>query len=67
MKYGELTSKTIGELNTLSNELKKEAFNLRVQKKFNQLTNTARMRACRRDVARINTRMNELKQTKVGS
>lgn len=67
MKYSELTSKTPSELNTLYNELKKETFNLRVQKKFNQLTNTARMRVCRRDVARINTRMNELKQAKVGS
>ena len=67
MKFGELTSKTTGELNALSNELKKEAFNLRVQKKFNQLANTARIRACRRDIARINTRMNEIKQTKVGS
>ena len=35
--------------------LKKEAFNLRFQQATNQLENTARMRAVRRDVARIKT------------
>jgi ribosomal protein L29 len=43
------------------NERKKEQFNLRVQRKFNQLSNTARMRACRCEVAQILTRMNQLK------
>ncbi|OZA12066.1 MAG: 50S ribosomal protein L29 [Rhodobacterales bacterium 17-64-5] len=36
-------------------QLKKEAFNLRFQQATNQLENTARMRAVRRDVARIKT------------
>ncbi len=39
--------------------LKKEAFNLRFQAATNQLENTARMRAVRRDVARIMTVLNQ--------
>lgn len=39
--------------------LKKEAFNLRFQAATNQLDNTARMRAVRRDVARIMTVLNQ--------
>ena len=36
-------------------ESKEELFNLRFQQATNQLENTARMRAVRRDVARIKT------------
>jgi len=39
--------------------LKKEAFNLRFQQATGQLENTARMRAVRRDVARIKTVLNQ--------
>jgi large subunit ribosomal protein L29 len=39
--------------------LKKEAFNLRFQAATNQLENTARMCAVRRDVARIMTVLNQ--------
>jgi small subunit ribosomal protein S17 len=39
--------------------LKKEAFNLRFQQATGQLENTARMRAVRRDVARIKTVLNK--------
>jgi len=39
--------------------LKKEAFNLRFQQATGQLENTARMRAVRRDVARIKTVQNQ--------
>ena len=39
--------------------LKKEAFNLRFQAATGQLENTARMRAVRRDVARVKTILNE--------
>ena len=36
-------------------KLKKEQFNLRFQKATEQLTNTARVREVRRDIARIKT------------
>ena len=39
--------------------LKKEAFNLRFQSATNQMENTSRMRAVRRDVARIKTVLNQ--------
>jgi len=39
--------------------LKKEAFNLRFQAATNQMENTSRMRAVRRDVARIMTVLNQ--------
>jgi large subunit ribosomal protein L29 len=38
--------------------LKKEAMNLRFQAATNQLTNTARMKAVRKEVARIKTALN---------
>jgi large subunit ribosomal protein L29 len=39
--------------------LLKEQFNLRMQKATGQLANSARMRAVRRDIARLKTVMNE--------
>ena len=55
MNAKELTTKTPDQLRDSLVALKKEAFNLRFQKATNQLENTARMRAVRRDVARIKT------------
>jgi large subunit ribosomal protein L29 len=42
--------------------LKKESFNLRFQKASNTLTNTSRVRAVRRELARINTILREKAQ-----
>lgn len=55
MDAKELKAKTPDQLKDSLVALKKEAFNLRFQKATNQLENTARMRAVRRDVARIKT------------
>ncbi|MPL95835.1 LSU ribosomal protein L29P [Rhodobacter sp. 140A] len=55
MKAQELKAKTPDELRDALIALKKEAFNLRFQQATGQLENTARMRAVRRDVARIQT------------
>jgi large subunit ribosomal protein L29 len=51
----ELRAKTPDQLRDSMVALKKEAFNLRFQQATGQLENTARMRAVRRDVARIKT------------
>ena len=51
----EIRIKTDDELRTMLLALKREAFNLRFQRASGQLENTARMRAVRRDVARIKT------------
>ena len=55
MNAKELHGKTPEALRENLVALKKEAFNLRFQQATNQLENTARMRAVRRDVARIKT------------
>ena len=59
MKADELRSKTPDQLRADLVALKKEAFNLRFQKATNQLENTARIRQVRRDVARVNTVLNQ--------
>ncbi len=59
MKADELRTKTPDQLRDSLIQLKKEAFNLRFQAATNQLENTARMRAVKRDVARIKTVLNQ--------
>jgi len=59
MDAKELRNKTPDELRDQLVQLKKEAFNLRFQQATNQLENTARMRQVRRNVARVNTILNE--------
>ncbi|SIS66166.1 50S ribosomal protein L29 [Phaeovulum vinaykumarii] len=59
MKAEDLRSKTPDELRDTLVALKKEAFNLRFRQATNQLENTARMRAVRRDVARVQTVLNQ--------
>ncbi|MDD8022185.1 MAG: 50S ribosomal protein L29 [Paracoccaceae bacterium] len=55
MNAQELKAKTPDQLRDELVALKKEAFNLRFQQATGQLENTARMRAVRRDVARVKT------------
>ena len=55
----ELLTQTPDQLRDSLVALKKEAFNLRFQAATNQLENTARIRAVRRDVARIKTVLNQ--------
>ncbi|MFD1796474.1 50S ribosomal protein L29 [Paracoccus aurantiacus] len=59
MKAAELKEKTPEQLNEQLVALKKEAFNLRFQQATGQLESTARMRAVRRDVARVKTVLNQ--------
>lgn len=59
MNANELRDKTPDQLREELTNLKKEAFNLRFQQATNQLENTARVRQVRRDVARIQTVLNE--------
>ena len=55
MNAQELRDKTPEQLREELSNLKKEAFNLRVQQATGQLENTARMRSVKRDVARVRT------------
>jgi len=59
MKAQELKTQTPDQLRDQLVALKKEAFNLRFQQATGQLENTARMRAVRKDVARIKTVLNQ--------
>lgn len=55
----DLRTKTPDELASQYSQLKKEMFNLRFQQATGQLTNTSRMRAARREAARVLTIINE--------
>ena len=55
----DLKKKSVDELNAQLVEAKKELFNLRFQNATNQLTNTARIKLVRRDIARIQTVITE--------
>ena len=59
MDARELKTKTPDQLRDSLVALKREAFNLRFQQATGQLENTSRMRAVRRDVARIKTVLNQ--------
>ncbi|HBD92225.1 MAG TPA: 50S ribosomal protein L29 [Gemmobacter sp.] len=59
MTANEFKAKTPEQLREQLVALKKEAFNLRFQQATGQLENTARMRAVRKDVARIMTVLNQ--------
>ena len=62
-KYLEsLRSKSIEELNEELVAAKKELFNLRFQNATNQLENTSRIREVRRNIARIQTVITEMKK-----
>jgi large subunit ribosomal protein L29 len=58
MNAKELNEKTPDQLREQLTALKKEAFNLRFQQATGQLESTARMRAVRRDAARVLTVLN---------
>ncbi|WP_417688758.1 50S ribosomal protein L29 [Roseibium sp.] len=59
MKANDVRAKTLDELRTELEGLKKEQFNLRFQRATGQLENTGRVRQIRRDIARIQTIMRE--------
>ena len=59
MNAKELGDKTPDQLRDELVNLKKEAFNLRFQQATGQLENTARIREVRRNVARVNTVLNQ--------
>ncbi len=58
MKYTDLQDKSVAELNKLLKEKRLEVFTLKVKLKTMQLTNTAELKAAKKDVARILTAIN---------
>ncbi|MFI3122859.1 MAG: 50S ribosomal protein L29 [Methylococcales bacterium] len=60
MKASELRQKSRDELSVLLIELAKERFTLQMQKGTGQLSKTAQVKKVRRDVARVQTVLNEM-------
>jgi large subunit ribosomal protein L29 len=63
MKAADLREKTPEQLREQLEALRKEAFNLRFRRATGQLENTHQMRAVRRDVARVQSVLNEMART----
>ncbi len=59
MDANELRGKSPDQLREELANLKKESFNLRFQAATNQLENTSRVKAVRRDAARVKTILNQ--------
>ncbi len=60
MKASELRQKSRDELSALLIDLAKESFALKMQKGTGQLSKTAQVKKVRRDVARVQTILNEM-------
>ena len=61
MKFTELKDLTIPELSAKGRDMRQEIFNLRLQQASSQLEKPARLRFLRRDIARIETRISQLR------
>jgi large subunit ribosomal protein L29 len=61
MKITELKDLTVTELMAKSRDLRQELFNLKLQKASSQLEKPARLRALRRDIARVETQLSTLR------
>ncbi len=59
MKASEIKDMSVEEMNEKLADLKDELFRLRFQLAVNQLDNTARLKAVKKDIARIKTVLRE--------
>ncbi len=59
MKASELRESSVDELEIKLKDLKEELFNLRFQLAINQLENPARIKAVKKDIARVSTVIRE--------
>ena len=62
MKMAELKDMTVSELAARSRDVRQEIFNLRLQQASSQLEKPARLRLLRHDIARIETRISQLRK-----
>ncbi len=62
MKSNDFRSLSMEELTKKEKDLKEELFNLRFQLAINQLENPARIKAVKKDIARVKTFMRQLEQ-----
>lgn len=59
MKASEMRELSNSDLDKLINDTKQELFNMRFQKSVGKLTNTARVRTLKKDIARAKTLIHE--------
>jgi large subunit ribosomal protein L29 len=59
MKANEMRDLSNSDLEKLINDTKQELFNMRFQKSVGKLTNTARVRTLKKDIARAKTLIHE--------
>jgi large subunit ribosomal protein L29 len=64
MKKSDLKDLTATELQAKGRDLRQELFNLRLQQASSQLEKPSRMRELRKDIARIETQLSVLRNTK---
>ena len=64
MKKAEFKDLTAVELQAKGRDLRQELFNLRLQQASSQLEKPSRMRTLRKDIARIETQLSVLRNTK---
>ena len=64
MKFSDpkIKDATLVELTAFSRDLRQEMFNLRLQQASAQLEKPARLRLLRKDIARLETRITQLRQ-----
>ena len=62
MKFSQIKDLTETELTAKSRELRQDLFNLRLQKTTGQLEKTSKLRSLRREVARIETRVSQIRK-----
>ena len=62
MKFSEMKDMTLVELTTKSRDLRQEMFNLRLQQASAQLEKPARLHTLRKDIARLETRITQLRK-----
>ena len=61
MKMSEIKDLTAQELTAKSRDLRQEIFTLRLQQASSQLEKPAQLRVLRRDIARLETRISQLR------
>ena len=62
MKPAEIRELSLNEMQTKAQDLRSEAFNIRIKRSTGQLENTARLKQLRRDIARVETIMREKRE-----
>ena len=61
MKMSEIKDLTLTELSAKGRDLRQEIFNLRLQQASSRLEKPAKLRSIRRDIARVETRMSQIR------